>query len=104
MDFTTDRLKVLCHAYKVSGVSKIETNTGLSLGFRKLTTTNFCSTTCMDIVLISLMCNYGHVLHAVHVYEPLWWVYRESSHGTKELFNLPTLALKARHLGGSAFC
>ena len=29
---------------------------------------------------------------------------RESSHGTKEIFNLPTLALKARHLGGSAFC
>ena len=28
---------------------------------------------------------------------------RESSHGTKELFNLPILALKARHLGGSAF-
>ena len=29
---------------------------------------------------------------------------RESSHGTKELFNLPLLVLKARHLSGSAFC
>ena len=29
---------------------------------------------------------------------------RESSHGTKELFNLPPLVLKARHLSGSAFC
>ena len=29
---------------------------------------------------------------------------RESSHGTEELFNLPTLVLKARHLSGSAFC
>ena len=29
----------------------------------------------------------------------------ESSHGTKELFNLPPLVLKARHLlSGSAFC
>ena len=26
---------------------------------------------------------------------------RESSHGTKELFNLPALVLKARHLSGS---
>ena len=25
---------------------------------------------------------------------------RESSHGTKELFNLPPLVLKARHLSG----
>ena len=32
----------------------------------------------------------GHVLHAVCVHEPL--------------FNLPILALKARHLDGSAFC
>ena len=29
---------------------------------------------------------------------------RESSHGTKELFNLSPLVLKARHLSGSAFC
>ena len=29
---------------------------------------------------------------------------RESFHGTKELFNLPPLVLKARHLCGSAFC
>ena len=29
---------------------------------------------------------------------------RESSHGTKELFNLPPLVLKARHLSDSAFC
>ena len=29
---------------------------------------------------------------------------RESSLRTKELFNLPPLVLKARHLGGSAFC
>ena len=29
---------------------------------------------------------------------------RESSHGTKELFNLPPLVLKARHLSGSTFC
>ena len=29
---------------------------------------------------------------------------RESSSRTKELFNLPSLVLKARHLGGSAFC
>ena len=28
----------------------------------------------------------------------------ESSHGTKELFNLPPLVLEARHLSGSAFC
>ena len=28
---------------------------------------------------------------------------RESSHGTKELINLPPLVLKARHLSGSAF-
>ena len=27
---------------------------------------------------------------------------RESSHGTKELFNLPPLVLKARHQSGSA--
>ena len=61
---------------KKSRASKTETNTGLSLCFRKLTTTNLCSTTCVDIVLITLMCNYGHVLHAVHVHEPLWWVER----------------------------
>ena len=30
--------------------------------------------------------------------------YRESSHGTKELFNLAPLILKAKHLSGSAFC
>ena len=36
------------------------------------TATNLCSTTCMDIVSITLMCYYGHVLHAVHVHEPLW--------------------------------
>ena len=35
------------------------------------------------IVLIILMCNYGHVLHAVHVHEPLRWVGIESSHRTK---------------------
>ena len=29
---------------------------------------------------------------------------RESSHGTKKLFDLPLLVLKARHLSGSAFC
>ena len=29
--------------------------------------------------------------------------YRESSHGMKELLNLPPLVLKARHLSGSAF-
>ena len=29
---------------------------------------------------------------------------RESFSRTKELFNLPFLVLKARHLGGSAFC
>ena len=29
---------------------------------------------------------------------------RESSSRTKELLNLPPLVLKARHLGGSAFC
>ena len=29
---------------------------------------------------------------------------RESFHGTKELFILPPLILKARHLSGSAFC
>ena len=29
---------------------------------------------------------------------------RESSHGTKELFNLSLLVLKARCLSGSAFC
>ena len=29
---------------------------------------------------------------------------REGSHGTKELFSLPPLVLKARHLSGSAFC
>ena len=29
---------------------------------------------------------------------------RESSHGTKELLNLPVLVLKARHQSGSAFC
>ena len=29
---------------------------------------------------------------------------RESSSRTKELINLPSLVLKARHLGGSAFC
>ena len=28
----------------------------------------------------------------------------ESSRGTKELFNLQLLVLKARHLSGSAFC
>ena len=30
--------------------------------------------------------------------------HRESSHGTKELLNLPILVLKARHLSGSALC
>ena len=30
----------------------------------------------MDIVLITLMCNYAHVLHVVHVHEPLWFVWR----------------------------
>ena len=29
---------------------------------------------------------------------------RESSHGSKELLNLPVLVLKARHISGSAFC
>ena len=29
---------------------------------------------------------------------------RESSHGTKVLFNLPLLVFKARHLSGSALC
>ena len=29
---------------------------------------------------------------------------RESSSRTRELINLPLLVLKARHLGGSAFC
>ena len=29
---------------------------------------------------------------------------RESSHGIKELLNLPPLVLKARHPGGSASC
>ena len=29
---------------------------------------------------------------------------RESSHGIKELLNLSPTVLKARHLGGSAFC
>ena len=29
---------------------------------------------------------------------------KESSSRTKELFNLPSVVLKARHLGGSAFC
>ena len=29
---------------------------------------------------------------------------RENSSRTKELFNLPSLVLMARHLGGSAFC
>ena len=29
---------------------------------------------------------------------------RESSHGMKELLNLPPLVLKARHLSGSVFC
>ena len=28
----------------------------------------------------------------------------DSSSRTKELFNLPSLVVKARHLGGSAFC
>ena len=28
---------------------------------------------------------------------------RESSHGVKELLNIPPLVLKARHLGGFAF-
>ena len=28
----------------------------------------------------------------------------ENSHGIKELFNLPPLILKARHLSGSTFC
>ena len=36
-----------------------------------------------------------------HIHGRTW---RESSHGTKELFNLPPLVLKARHLSGSAFC
>ena len=39
---------------------------------------------------------------AAHVHEPLE-VGRESSHGRKELSNLPPLVLKARHLSGSAF-
>ena len=34
----------------------------------------------------------------MYIHEPLGWVYRESSHGAKELFNQPTLALKVRHL------
>ena len=29
---------------------------------------------------------------------------KESASRTKELYNLPSLVLKARHLGGSAFC
>ena len=29
---------------------------------------------------------------------------RESSHGTKQLFNLTLLVLKVRHISGSAFC
>ena len=61
---------------KKSRVSKMEANTGITLGFRKFTATNLCSTACMDIVLRTLMCNYGHVWHAVRVHEPLWWVGR----------------------------
>ena len=55
----------------------METNTGITPGFRKLMPANLCSTAYMNIiVLITLMCNYGHVLHAVRDHEPLWWVGR----------------------------
>ena len=42
------------------------------------------------------------VLYADHIYMSHFsgW---ESSHGTKELFNLTILALKVRHLDGSAY-
>jgi Na+/proline symporter len=44
---------------------------------------------------------FGHLLVAV---SDNMYMCRESFHGTKELFNLPPLVLKARHLCGSAFC
>ena len=33
-----------------------------------------------------------------------WCTCHACTYGTKELFNLPPLVLKARHLSGSAFC
>ena len=44
---------------------------------------------------------YVHVC-TVPVYMSQLGEYRESSHGIKELFNLSSLVLKARHLSGSA--
>ena len=44
------------------------------------------------MLLITLMCNCGHVQHVVHVHEPLRWVGRVSM--GQKLFNLPILALK----------
>ena len=45
------------------------------------------------------------IVHAVCTCAYTHLVYHtESSHGTKELFNLPPLVLKARYLSGSAFC
>ena len=60
----------------------------------KVTATNLC-TTCMDIVLsiITLMYNYGHVLHAAHVHEPLWWVERVP---TRQKSILPHQSLLSR--------
>ena len=51
---------------------------------------------------VAYVVHYDQAFNA-HDNEPLR-VGRESSLKTKELFNLPTLVLKARHFGGSAFC
>ena len=40
----------------------------------------------------------------IGILESLRYVGSESSHGTKGLFNLPPLVVKARHLSDSAFC
>ena len=40
----------------------------------------------------------------LHVYHSTLHNISIDIHGTKEVFNLPPLVLKARHLSGSAFC
>ena len=63
-----------------------------------------CSTTCMDIALITLMCNYGHV---VSLPDPLWWVEhsfwwvgQEGSLGTRLMVMYCMLSVSMSHFGG----
>ena len=57
-----------------------------------LVVNNLLTTNVLECTVINKLYNMG-----IPVFMRATWVGRESSHGTKELFNLPPLVLKARH-------